>query len=62
MLVESVETIEDEGAEEVAAATETEALEEEGERVVDRGRVVAVALRSGVGVESLWSLSFSCWP
>lgn len=53
MLVESVETIEDEGAEEVAAATETEALEEEGERVVDRGRVVAMALRSGVGVESL---------
>lgn len=57
MLVESVETIEEEGAEEVAAATETETLEEEGEWVVDRGRVVVVALRSGVGVVSL-----SCWP
>lgn len=53
MLLESVKTMEDEGAVEAAAATEM--LEDEGERVVDRGRVVA--LRSGV--ESLLSLSLS---
>jgi hypothetical protein len=56
MLLDSVETMEDEGADEAAAATET-LEDEEGEGVVDRGRVVA--LWSGVVSPLSLSLSLS---